>query len=204
MNTVAPRLLVVGHDKTGLALATRAAGIPDLAVYADVSGDYRRVLKLLRNKRLPVMGLARMIWAEWWRPHPPHAEIPELRTNREILSLIANGVQTVFLFRAGLIVNREVLASGAAIFNVHCASLRGYGGIGAIQRALNDQAYDQVATLHRVTARIDEGEVISTLPYRLDPRRSYRANEDAAYEAGQALILRHLADGTGCAGDTHS
>jgi hypothetical protein len=191
---VASRLLVVGRDKTGLALAARAARIPDVTIYADASGDYRRVLRLIRTGRLPVTWLARMMWAELRRPTPAHREIPELQTNRELLSLVANGVRTIFLFRAGLIVNREVLASGAAIFNVHCASLQGYGGIGAIPRALNDRAFDQVATLHRVTTRIDEGEVIATQPYRLDPRRSFRANEDVAYDAGRTLILRHLTD----------
>lgn len=195
IGSVANRLLVVGRDKVGLALASRAVGIPDLAVYADASADYRRVLRLVRTGRLPLTWLARMAWAEWRRPTAVYGAIPEIRTNRELLSLVANGARTIFLFRAGLIVNRAVLASGAAVFNVHCASLPGYGGIGAIQRALNDHVYDQSATLHRVTTRIDEGEVIATQPYRMEPWHSYQANEDVAYQAGMALILRHLAHG---------
>jgi methionyl-tRNA formyltransferase len=54
-------------------------------------------------------------------------------------------------------------------------------------------AWEQQATLHRVTREIDRGEIVATRSYRLDPRLSYRRNEDRAYEAGMELLLEVLA-----------
>ncbi len=137
-----------------------------------------------------------MAWAEFRRP-PARAEARyRITGNRELLNLIQReDIDRVLLFRAGLIVGRDVLASNADILNIHCAHVPEYGGLGSIQRALNDHAWEQVACLHRVTDRIDDGEVIAREPYRLASIRSYRGNEDEAYAAGVRLLLRNLADG---------
>jgi Formyl transferase len=191
---VATRLLIVGNDTLGRRMLPHAHGIADLDVAVDASFDWRRVAGLVRSGRLPLKWLLTMAWAEWRRPSEARAPVPAVRSNRDLLARIENGVRDVFLFRAGLIVNQTVLASGARVFNIHCASLPAYGGIGTILRALRDGAYAQTATLHRVTSRIDEGEVLATEPYVLDPSRSYRENEDAAYAAGIRLLEDVLKD----------
>ena len=186
------RLLVVGSDKIGRGLLARVGGIPDLAVAVDVSTDLGRVFALLRRGKLRVRWLLKMALAEFTRPAPaPHAAA-SIRGNADLQAFIDAGVRRIYLFRAGLIVNQTVLASKAEILNVHCAALPAYGGVGAIPRALCDGAYAQVATLHRVTERIDGGEVVDTASYTLEPSRSYRANEDLAYATGAALLLKHL------------
>jgi methionyl-tRNA formyltransferase len=128
-----------------------------------------------------------MAWAEWRRPAESKTA-PAVRNNADLIAHIGRGVREVFLFRAGLIVERSALSAGAVVFNVHCASLPVYAGIGAIVRAMRDRAYQQDATLHRVTSRIDEGPVLATERYVLDPARSYRENEDSAYAAGMRLV----------------
>jgi methionyl-tRNA formyltransferase len=134
-----------------------------------------------------------MGWAEFWREDHRIQDLNRIRNSQELLQTIGEtGAQRVYLFRAGLIIPRGILTSGADILNVHCASLPRYGGLGSIRRALKDKAWDQEATLHRVEASIDAGEVLQTVRYRLDPRRSYGQNEDLAYEAGIQLLLEEL------------
>jgi methionyl-tRNA formyltransferase len=134
-----------------------------------------------------------MAWAEWMRSNQPSPAAQSISSNQDLLQLIqALKPRQVFLFRAGLIINRQVIGAGADILNVHCAKVPEYGGLGSIARALADKAYEQHATLHRVTARIDEGEVLAVEPYRLDARLSYRRNEEIAYEAGIRLLTREL------------
>jgi methionyl-tRNA formyltransferase len=120
-----------------------------------------------------------------------------ISSNTDLLRIIRhNNIDQVYLFRAGLIVNRKVLDCGVQILNTHCGRIPDYGGLGAIPRALAEKAYDQVATLHRVTVTIDDGEVLDVEPYLLNPDISYRENEDTAYEAGIRLLLRHLRNGS--------
>lgn len=189
---MASRLLVVGNDKIGRQLLARVQGVDNLALAVDASTDWRRVFRLVRRGQLKLSWLIRMAWAELGRPAAPIADVPAIRTNQDLRAFIDRGVRQIFLFRAGLIVNRTVIESGAEILNLHCAALPAYSGVGAIARALRDGAFEQTATLHRVTERIDGGEVIATMPYRLEADRGYRANEDAAYTAGESLLLAQL------------
>jgi len=134
-----------------------------------------------------------MGWAEFRREDRQIQDLGRVRNSRELLQKIREkGAQRVYLFRAGLIIPEGILTSGAEILNVHCASLPRYGGLGSIRQALDDRVWDQEATLHRVAASIDGGEVLRTVKYRLDPRRSYGQNEDLAYEAGIQLLLEEL------------
>lgn len=139
--------------------------------------------------------LAQMAWAEWARPKSADLGWPAIRTNQDLLAWAEQGVSQVYLYRAGLIVNRAVIATFVDVLNVHCARIPAYGGVGAIPRALRDRAFEQEATLHRVTHNIDDGEVVATEPYKLDPKDAYRVNEDRAYLAGAKLMLRQLASG---------
>ena len=200
---VATRLLIAGNDKIGRRLLAQVGAIDNLLLAADGTTDWRRVLRLVRRRRLPISWLITMVWAEWRRPAVPAAPVAVIRTNRDLMALIERGVRQVYLFRAGLIVDRAVLASGVEILNVHCASLS-YGGIGGIIRALRDRSLRQSATLHRVTERIDAGEVVDAEPYDLEPSVSYRVNEDAAYAAGQRLLLGALAGTRAASGRSHT
>lgn len=188
-------LLVVGDDKIGRAFLRKYPAAPDLLVALDRSTDLKRVFRLVRRGTLPIAAVLRMAWANLLRPRqsPMKSAMPVIQTNRDLLDLIENhSITRVLLFRAGLIVRREVLDSGVAILNIHCASLEGYGGLASIYRALKDKAVKQEATLHRVTEAIDRGEVLDIEPYKLESGLSYRENEDLAYAAGMRLLTRTL------------
>lgn len=145
---------------------------------------------------MKVTWLVQMALAEWARPRPADRGWPAIRSNKDLLAWAEQGVTEVYLYRAGLIVNRAVIDGFRDVLNVHCAQVPAYGGVGAIPRALRDRAFSQEATLHRVTENIDDGEVLETEPYELNPEDSYRVNEDRAYEAGANLILRRLTSST--------
>jgi methionyl-tRNA formyltransferase len=185
-------LIVVGNDKLGLRLAAQLHE-RGLRVMIDRSVDLRRVARLLLRGSLRVSWLVRMAWAEFMRPAAPVSPLPAITSNRALLDAVrSEGARHLVLFRAGLIVNRQVI-DAVEVLNVHCARLPDYGGLGAIPKALHDRAYAQSATLHRVIETIDGGDVVATVPYELDPGLSYRDNEERAYRAGMSLILERFA-----------
>jgi methionyl-tRNA formyltransferase len=154
-----------------------------------------RIVKLIWRGRLSPSLLVKMYLAERRRPMGSIGKhYPAVSNNAELIHLIRElNPERVLLFRAGLIVKRSVLSIGVPIMNVHCARIPEYGGIGSIQRALNDCAYEQCATLHQVTESIDQGVVHATEPYHLSSHEGYGWNEDRAYEAGIRLLKRVLA-----------
>ena len=188
-------LLLVGDDKIGRRLIRRITLGGDVTVAIDASFSVGRVWRLLRRRAINVRGIAQMALAEFQRPREARPRLTEVRSNKELLTLMrAERPDRVVLFRAGLIVNGAVIDSGPELLNVHCAKLPQFAGLGAVGRALDEKDYDQCATMHHVTNKIDAGEVVVIEPYSLDPARSYCDNEDTAYEAGIQLILRVLAD----------
>lgn len=183
-------LLVVGNDKLGRRLVSRLGQIAGVKIIFDCSSDYSRAFKLLKKGVISLSTMLKMVLAERRRVDFNVPQSESITSNSELLAVIQRLTpDAIYLFRAGLIINKQVIATGIPVLNIHCASLPHYGGLGSIARALKDGAYQQEATLHRVTTRIDDGEVLATMPYRLDPKSSYYANEEAAYEAGIALVM---------------
>lgn len=185
-------LLLVGDDKIGRALLARIP--PGVETALDRSSNWRRAARVALKGAVSLAALWLMWRAESRRRDTRTGPFPSVRSNAELLKRVRQArTDRLFLFRAGLIVNRELLAAVPEVLNIHCARLPEYGGLGAIYSALRRADYGQCATMHRVTARIDAGEVVATLPYVLDPARSYFENEQIAYEAGMRLLLDQLA-----------
>lgn len=186
-------MIVVGSDKLAGRFLHRLGKPFWKHVLLDASVGVGRVVKLWRRSALSTDDFVRMAWAEWSRPSMPFPGLPKIRTNSDLLEVIVERkVEKLYLFRAGLIISRRVLDTGVDAINTHCARLPDYGGLASISRALADGAYEQRATIHRVTKRIDEGEILAERAYLLDPRRSYRENEDIAYAAGTELLTEWI------------
>ncbi|MDP3231120.1 MAG: formyltransferase family protein [Acidovorax sp.] len=187
-------LLILGSDK--ISARVRASLRPDanLVVAIDRSTNIKRVLRLVRRGSLSLRLVAQMLWCELRRSAPRTDTSGEsITSNGDVIKLLnAHVPRRVVLYRAGLIINRAVLATGVPIMNIHCAKVPEFGGIGSIARALREQVYEQCATLHQVTDAIDSGVVFDTEAYELDPTCSYCTNEDRAYAAGHRLLLRTL------------
>lgn len=189
-------MLVVGNDRIARKAIRELGGeISSLLVVRDVSSGFRRAWKLVHGRRLPLSLLVRMAACELSRENNGACfrDFPVIRNNRELVRLIGQYKPgRILLFRAGLVISRSVLETGVPVWNIHCARVPGYGGLGSIARALRDRAHDQCATLHEVTERIDAGRVLDTEPYALDSGRSYCWNENTAYDAGIRLLRRTL------------
>ena len=134
-----------------------------------------------------------MALAELLRPRVSIGSYPSVRSNRELRQILEEQkIDTVYLFRAGLIINRALIESGVDLLNIHCADVPEYAGLAALARALEDGALEQNAVMHRVTESIDGGEVLDREPYTLDAKRWYFQNEMTAYKAGIRLLFRQL------------
>ncbi|MEZ4273011.1 MAG: formyltransferase family protein [Myxococcota bacterium] len=184
-------LIVVGNDKLGHLAIAQLQGCVHHDIVLDASSDWRRVASLLLKRRLSLGVVAQMAMADLMRQDAAITSMPIVNSNADLKRLIEqHHYQRIVLFRAGLIINRGLIESAKDITNIHCARLPDYAGLGAIARALKDGALEQAATLHRVTHKIDGGEILDCEPYQLKPSKSYRHNEDLAYTAGIRLLKR--------------
>lgn len=187
-------LLILGNDNISARVHASLHLDENLVVAIDRSTNAGRVLRLLGRGSLTVRLVVKMLWCELRRSAPRSVGTGDsVRSNSDLLRLFdLYAPRRVVLYRAGLIINRAVLATGVPILNIHCARVPEFGGIGSIAKALRERAYRQCATLHQVTDTIDSGVVFATEAYELDPACSYCANESRAYAAGHRLLLRTL------------
>ena len=189
------RLLVAGNDKLSGKLIAQLVENQQLRIILDKSTNAKRTWQLYRNGRLKLIWLLKMTIAELAREKSHVSIFSNIKNNDELFHFIHQyRIEQVYLFRVGLIINKEILGLGVDILNTHCARIPDYAGLGAIAKALKEGAFDQVATLHRVTERIDEGEIIKIEPYKLNPKLSYRRNEDIAYQAGIRLLQKTITE----------
>ena len=186
-------LLLVGNDKLGRRFIHSINNSKYLIVI-DKSSSLKRVMKLVLKRVINLSLVFKMLLAEILRKDTMlPVEFDAIHSNNELLELIKkNNVSKVVIFRGGLIINKKLLSQGIDILNIHCAKIPEYGGLGVIQRALDDQKYEQEATLYKITEKIDDGEVIATKKYTLNPKESYKFNEDLAYDTGILLFRQEF------------
>ena len=134
-----------------------------------------------------------MFVAELFRRKWPAKKLPYINSNDTLRQYIINNkIDKIFLFKAGLIINKQILNLGVKVYNVHVTSLADYPGLGTIARALHHKSLSQTACLYRVEQGIDTGDVIDFEPYLLNPSSNYMENENMAYNAGIRLMYRTL------------
>ena len=186
-------LLILGGDKIARdALGTITAS-NNLMVAIDNSTSLGRVVRLIAKRRIGLLLIIKMILCELIRTDPKISvkDFASIKNNSDVLRIIDEfKPQRIYLFRAGLVISREVIDRGIPLMNIHCAKIPEYGGLGSIARAIKDKAVEQHATLHQVTTTIDRGDVLDLEPFYLDPRKTYCFNENVAYQAGLRLLTR--------------
>ncbi len=187
-------LVIIGNDKIGGQALKKIHNCKEIEIVCDKSTNIKRVIKLLRSKKLSISLVLKMFLAEILRKgEKPNKNILTIKSNNNLVEILKkNNYEKVILFRAGLIVNKKVIDTGINILNIHAASLPDFAGIGSINKALIKKAYCQKATLHRLIKTIDSGEIISEIDYKLDPNKSYLANENIAYSAAIKLLFKTL------------
>lgn len=187
-------LVLLGNDGYAGAAYRQIAGLPDVVCAVDRSTGMARVWRLLRRGALAPQLAARMWWCQFRTAEaPPPVTLPMVRSNRDLAAHIRQlSPARVILYRAGLIINQHVLSLGVPIYNIHCASLPEYAGLGALARARADGALHQYACLHHVARGIDTGKVVAREAFTLRPSSRYCDDERAAYQAGAALLYRQV------------
>jgi len=184
-------LVVVGNDKLGRKFIKNIEA-DKYKIILDNSSSIKRVLKLIQRGSLRISLVFKMFVSDLLRKnYVLDKEYDAISTNDEFLKILQEEeIEQVVLYRGGLIINRKVLDLKVKILNIHCARIPEYGGIGVLDRALRDKAYNQEATLHIITERIDKGEVLEVEPYELNSSISYVQNENIAYDSGTRLFNR--------------
>lgn len=188
-------MLILGGDRIAKKALESLKKSDSLIVVIDRSTGIKRVAKLIWGKRLSLVLILKMIICDFRRGFSVVSSVsyPGIANNKDLLVLLnKHKPDRVVLFRAGLVINKEVISQGVPLLNIHCAKVPEYGGLGSIDRALKDGAFEQNASLHQVTTTIDEGQVFDLEPFRLISSISYCQNEDIAYQAGLKLLYRTI------------
>lgn len=187
-------LVILGDDKIAGEVSKQISLAKNCIVYIDRARNIPRIFKLIKRKVISPTLITKMAIAEMLRNgQRPDSSLPSINGNQDLLQAIKkNQPERIILFRAGLIVNKKIIDLNIPILNVHAARIPEYGGIGSIDRALKDGAYNQCACLHKVTVSIDGGEMVDRLEYQLNPKFSYSQNELLAYLTAQKLLLKTL------------
>lgn len=181
-------IYIIGDDKLGRC-AMGALG-EDAIVLRNRSVGVKRVIRLIRKGVIRLRDVIEMGIAELRRSSPAIPDFPTIETNRDLQQIIQeNNPDRVVCFRAGLVLSNDVLGMGPEFLNIHCADLPGFAGLGAIRRALDQDALVQNACLHEMVGEIDAGKVLCKEPFELSHSLSYRENEERSYSAGLKILL---------------
>ncbi len=172
----------------------------NLLIIEDRSVSVRRIYSLLIKRRITLKWLALKIYAAvrqgFFIQKQMHFQsrlhnVLQVKNNKELNVLIQNNKDlcAVVCFRAGLIVGQNNIDL-IPFYNIHCAKLPAYPGLMSIYSALKDRDFEQQSSFHTITKEIDQGKVIETEPYKLDPSKTYWRNEILAYESGKKLLSK--------------
>lgn len=194
-------MVILGSDRIALkALTFLDVDDSSILVVIDRSSSLIRLFRLIIKGRLSLKLILKMLYCQYLQ-NPvflKKRDFLEIKCNADLLALIDKfHPRRIFLFRAGLIIDKDIISKNIPLMNIHCANIPQYGGLGSIQRAISDKSIYQNATLHQVTENIDTGVVFDMEPYLLDINRSYCHNELLAYGAGLRLLQRSIKSGIG-------
>jgi hypothetical protein len=185
-------VLIIGDDKLGhRAVADLLPRYPNVPIYLNRSRNPKRLYKIVRKNIGLLWYFIQLFWAEYRRTDTDIPSMSIIENSQDVLDMIAREKPgTVICFRAGLVFGKNLLGSGPRFLNLHYADLPLWGGLASLPRALNAKAYDQHACLHEMVLEIDGGDVLHRQFYRMDPKRTYRENEDVGFDAGLTLLRR--------------
>ena len=163
-------------------------------IIIDKSNSFMRIIRLLLKRKLDLILVFKMVCAELYRKKSTlEKKVSIIQTNQDLIKLYSTfKPENIYLFRTSLILRGKILESDVNLYNIHCASLPDFGGLGAINRAINERKFNQNATMHVVSEKVDEGLIIDIEQLELDEKLSYRKNQEISFDAGLTMLKRHL------------
>jgi methionyl-tRNA formyltransferase len=188
-------LIITGSDtiSSRFVYELKLHNFENIEIVMDCSGSFKRVFRLIIKKRLKFKALVNIIFADLRRKRYKFSSNLHIKSNKDLLNLIYYSTPKLILcFRAGLIINKEVIDTKIPIYNVHASNLPDLPGLGTIQKSLDMKAYKQNACLHIIDEGIDTGNIVLKRSYELNPIKSYFENENIAYGAGIKLAISFL------------
>ena len=185
-----PIFLIFGNDKLSNSIIS-SLNLPDnVILIKDKSTNIKKISRLVFKRRISLYFLFKTFYCQIRNKSMPLKEKYISISNNYDLEKILEKKKPkyIILFRAGLIINKNIINLKIPLINIHCARLDGFGGLGSIYKALKKEVYDQCATAHIVTEKIDEGQIIAEMPFKLNPNISYCKNELIAFKTGGDLL----------------
>lgn len=182
-------LIITSNDQYGDVIFQKYRHRDEvLVIFHDIS-SLARIRRLLSGEKITIRFLLKTFWCRLrfmkiFRKSLTFSDITQIESFLESYC-----ISNVIMFRCGIILPTRFIDKYRSI-NIHAANLPEFSGLGSILRALDAGAYNQCVTVHYASSSIDAGKIIFQVPYKLDPRLSYCANEDQAYRTGlRALDL---------------
>ncbi len=201
-------LLVSSGRVTEILAQSIIAGFPreNFVVLLDQTTGLRKLFNLLKKNVIKLPWLLRQFIAQKRQEREISGEgeidadhVINSAADLEKAAALYPTIDTLLAFRAGLVVNRRILEQ-IVCYNMHYARLPDYPGLGAVAKALSACDWDQEATVHLMSTKIDEGATVYAERYKLEPAYPYWQNELIAARAGAITasnFLRRFFDGSG-------
>ena len=163
----------------------------------DNSSKFSRGFKLLKNRKLNTFNIIKMYLAQFDKNSHKriNSKITRIKNELEFVSIIDSYQPShVISFHCGIIFHPSFYPQNIIMLNIHCASLPQYPGIGAIINAISDKCGIQNATLHKITSKIDDGEIVKTKNFELNFSKSYKVNYQKSISVGMDLLGQYMTE----------
>lgn len=186
--------LVVGNDRLAKSLVHGLGVNPEVTILIDKSNNIFRIMRVVRKGSLSIRALINISISSLSRPRSLATKsMVAFRNCVELRRLLDEfDIDQVILFRASIIIDSDLLADRYVFYNIHCARLPEFPGLGSLFRAWKEGEALQYAQIHRVSSEIDQGEILFRRSFEIPPNVSYRICEDIAYRAGFGLVKDFL------------
>ena len=127
---MAETILVLGNDRISKQALKQIKYSENLLIVIDRSTTIQRVAKLIFRRRLSLGLVIKMFLCELKRNSSDLSTTAYqgIKSNADLLALLDKHTPNkVVLFRAGLLISKNVIGHGIPLLNIHCAKVPEYG-----------------------------------------------------------------------------
>ena len=182
-------LLLTGNDKMSHKLVSEVQAMyPNINVAIDKSLGILKVIKLLfkRNNSVTLFFLLNSLLAEILRKKFYVANLSQFKKDFDLNKILEKVEPDLIIVYKGSHIFSKSIIEKFKIINIHCsdASFKNYRGLGSIYKSFKNKEKNPKVTVHEIVTKIDAGKVLFTKNYKFDFGKSYKFNENIAYDAG--------------------
>jgi|688.fasta_scaffold260177_2 methionyl-tRNA formyltransferase len=163
----------------------------------DNSSKFNRILRLLRNRKLNTRNIIMMYFAQIDKNSHKRInnQFTRIKSELEFVKIVDSYQPShIISIHCGIIFHTSLYSQKILMLNIHCASLPQYPGLGAIINAISDKKGVQNVTMHKITNKIDSGEILKTKNFELNLTESYKMNYQKSILAGIELLGEYMTE----------